>query len=103
MRWWDAMNPPWRTRSDGRLIIGGTGDWSPLFRPGKNGFVNIIASLAPLREVTEDENEWISLLADVQWVVAQVLAAKRAQDEATVAEPRYVAMLSHLAHPLTSA
>lgn len=78
------MNPEWRTRRDGQLVIGGSGDWSSLMRPGKNGFVNVIASLATLREVMDNPEEWANILVDVQWVVAAVLDAKRALPAGTI-------------------
>lgn len=75
-RWWGNINPPWRTKVDGRFVIGGCGDWSNLFCPGKNGFLSVIQGLLGLRSVATASN-WEAALQDVGWVVQQVLAAKR--------------------------
>ena len=76
--WWSRCNPAWRERAaDGHPVIGGTGDWSMMFIPGKNGFVNIIASLYTLAE-TMDVDSWARSVRDVRWVLTEVLAARRA-------------------------
>ncbi|KAJ3521327.1 hypothetical protein NM688_g9029 [Phlebia brevispora] len=48
-KWWTAINPGWREIRDGRPVIGGAGDWSALYRSGRNGFLTVLASLAGLR------------------------------------------------------
>ncbi|KAF7791378.1 hypothetical protein EIP86_002392 [Pleurotus ostreatoroseus] len=74
-KWWANLNPKWRSSADGRPVIGGVGDWSTLFKSGRNGFLMIFASLVGLRHAT-DEEDWLTALADVQWVLQQVLEAK---------------------------
>ena len=75
--WWSRCNPAWRERGeDGHPVIGGTGDWSTMFIPGKNGFVNIIASLYALAE-TVDVETWARSVRDVRWVLGEVLTAQR--------------------------
>ncbi|KAI0688274.1 hypothetical protein BC835DRAFT_1206029, partial [Cytidiella melzeri] len=43
--WWDCVNPEWRQRDSGRLVIGGVGDWSAMFKPGKCGFLLVLECL----------------------------------------------------------
>ncbi len=57
-------------------MIGGTGDWSSLFKSGPNGFLTIFASLVGLRHAVNDE-EWDAALKDIEWVISQVCQAKR--------------------------
>ena len=45
--------------------------------PGKNRFVNIISSLVCLAALVETQ-DWARSMLDVQWVVQEVLTAKRA-------------------------
>ena len=79
-KWWDGLNPEWRPRKDGRPVQGGTGDWSSMLKPGPNGFLTIIGSLAALRAVSIDG--WRAALSDVEWVLERVVEAKQG--------PRYV-------------
>ncbi|KAI0341000.1 hypothetical protein BDW22DRAFT_1346726 [Trametopsis cervina] len=85
LAWWDSLNPDWRERQAGRLVIGGAGDWSELFRPGKCGFLLILESLLGL-QVAAPVEDLIASINDVDWVLIQVLTAlsargKRAIDE----------------------
>ncbi|KAF7795565.1 hypothetical protein EIP86_006727, partial [Pleurotus ostreatoroseus] len=74
-KWWIALNPPWRELEDGRPVATGSGDWSTLFKSGRNGFLTVLASLLGLYAAAESE-EWTSALVDVHWVLSEVLAAK---------------------------
>ena len=46
-----------------------------MFIPGKNGFVNIIASLYTLATAV-DSDTWARSLQDVCWVLKEVLTAR---------------------------
>ena len=76
-KWWIALNPPWRELEDGHPLATGNGDWSSLFKSGRNRFLTILASLLGLYAAAESE-EWTSALVDVHWVLTKVLAAKHA-------------------------
>ena len=75
--WWDKLNPSWRTRRDGQLVIEGSGDWATMAVPGTNGFVNVIAGLVALRKTVELQ-VWTDYVRDVQWVVHEVLQFQQA-------------------------
>ncbi|KAF7789196.1 hypothetical protein EIP86_000134 [Pleurotus ostreatoroseus] len=75
-KWWIAINPSWRLVEGGKPLSGGTGDWSSLFKSGRNGFLTILASLVGLRNAA-DETEWLTALVDVNWVLGEVLNAQR--------------------------
>ena len=75
--WWNALNPPWRERVDGRPVGQGVGDWTSLFRAGTNGFVNVLMALVGLQDAAT-EDEWRAALVDVSWVLQQVRAAAEA-------------------------
>ena len=78
-RWWSNINPAWRTRIDGRLVTGGEGDWSSMWKPtGTNGWINVLGCLQALRGVVGDE-KWAAELHDVAWVLSEVLKAKQAR------------------------
>ena len=79
-KWWIALNPPWREHEDGRPVTTGNGDWSTLFKSGRNGFLTVLASLLGLYTAAESE-EWTSALVDVHWVLSEVLAAKQASGD----------------------
>ncbi|GJF00764.1 hypothetical protein PsYK624_170650 [Phanerochaete sordida] len=88
--WWSLCNPAWRVRDpDEHPVIGGAGDWSTMLIPGKNGWINIISSLVCLGALADVE-DWARSMLDVQWVVQEVLAAKRAEppSEEASSEPR---------------
>ncbi|KAJ3552884.1 hypothetical protein NM688_g3915 [Phlebia brevispora] len=71
------INSSWFRRT--LTLISSTEDWSVMFKSGRNGFLTVLASLAGLREAMR-ESEWNAALADVQWVINQVLQAKMACD-----------------------
>lgn len=75
-KWWDFLNPAWRERRDGRLVIGGTGDWSSVSKCGANGFLTVLESLHGLQPCV-DEEIWAAALRDVRWVLEQILAFKK--------------------------
>ena len=82
-KWWDAINPPWCLRVDGRLKIGGVGPWESLHKPGQNGFLSVLQILSWWRgslgkEGTED---WNSAVEDVAWVLGQVLHSQTNSSE----------------------
>lgn len=73
--WWNRVNPTWRTRQNDRLVIGGTGDWNELLRPGKCGFLLILECLRALY-TTATVEEFTYALTDVDWAMTQVLLAQ---------------------------
>ena len=78
-KWWTRINPSWRTDANGRLVIGGTGDWSCMLVPSMNGFLNVLGSLVGLRDIENDNEKWCGVVRDVRWVMSEVLVAKRAR------------------------
>lgn len=74
--WWDHLNPEWRERKDGRLVRGGTGDWSSMLISGKNGFVNIVAALSALYDLLAVE-EWEEAAKDIKWVIHEARLQKQ--------------------------
>lgn len=74
-RWWDSINPAWRTRENGVLTQGGAGDWACVWVSGTNGFVNLIEGLLTLRDIL-DTDSWAERLRDVSWVLEKARAAK---------------------------
>ena len=76
-QWWDAMNPPWRTRVDGRPQRGGSGEWDCLLKSGPNGFLSVLASLVALQEAA-DISSWQEAMQDVSWVLQEVVLAATA-------------------------
>lgn len=72
--WWDTLNPSWRARENGRPVGRDSGDWSPLFKAGTNGFVNVLMSLLGLQDAAIEEN-WRVALEDVSWVLQEVRVA----------------------------
>ncbi|KAF7797639.1 hypothetical protein EIP86_008839 [Pleurotus ostreatoroseus] len=73
--WWNNINPEWRERRAGRLVRGGTGDWSSMWVPGKNGFLNILGALSALYELAPND-DWIEAVADVKWVIREARKQK---------------------------
>jgi hypothetical protein len=95
LKWWDEINPPWRTRVNNRLKPGGAGPWVSLHKPGQNGFLSVLQCLSWWRGLvgTEGTEDWDSAVEDVLWVLHGVLDSlitptsnskrvnKRARDE----------------------
>lgn len=73
-KWWDAINPPWRIRVDGRLKVGGAGSWASLHKPGQNGFLSVLQCLSWWRGLLDaGAEDWDSAVEDVVWVLKEVL------------------------------
>lgn len=76
-KWWNRCNPDWRERDvDGHPVIGGSGDWSVMRVPGKNGFILVIGGLLALASAVGAE-DWGRSVRDVHWVLQETLAAVR--------------------------
>ncbi|KAI0691767.1 hypothetical protein BC835DRAFT_1307434 [Cytidiella melzeri] len=73
--WWKEINPKWRQQDDDKhLLIGGTGDWTDMFKPGPCGFLLVLKCLRGLSKAASiDDLGWS--LRDVDWVMYQVLNA----------------------------
>lgn len=71
-QWWASLQPDWRPRDeDGRPILGGSGDWEVLTRPGRNGLLIVLLSLVWWHDAAEStRSEWEAAVKDVSWVVA---------------------------------
>lgn len=73
--WWKVINPTWREADGNHLKLTDDGNWSTMFVPGKNGFLNVIGGLVALRDCV-DATEWEKAVTDVRWAVERTLAAK---------------------------
>lgn len=73
--WWKVINPPWREVDGNYFKPTDGGNWSTMFIPGKNGFLNVIGGLVGLRDCIE-ESEWEKAVRDVRWTIERTLAAK---------------------------
>lgn len=71
--WWSTLNPEWRKRPDGELVITVGDDWTCMLHVGSNGFVNILAGLIAYHDVSA-EAEWNDAATDVAWVLQQLLS-----------------------------
>ena len=71
-KWWGSINPEWRQRTSGRLVIGGDGDWDCMVKPGKCGFLLILECLVGLREVAPVD-DLTEAVRNVGWLLEQVL------------------------------
>ncbi|KAH9852425.1 hypothetical protein C2E23DRAFT_730876 [Lenzites betulinus] len=71
-QWWAGLQPDWRHRDEGgRPILGGSGDWEVLTRPGRNGLLIVLLSLVWWHDAAEGtRSEWEAAVKDVSWVVA---------------------------------
>lgn len=78
--WWDHINPDWRQRDPKyeRLVIGGTGPWDSMFKPGKCGFLLVIECLVGMHEVACDE-DFTDSIQDVGWVMNEILQSLRSR------------------------
>lgn len=74
LAWWDKINPEWRAREDGRLVVDGSGTWDELFRPGKCGFLLVLECIRALY-VTADIEVLTYALGDVDWALNECLLA----------------------------
>ncbi|GJF00408.1 hypothetical protein PsYK624_166960 [Phanerochaete sordida] len=74
--WWKSVNPAWRREAGDVLAIEGDGNWSTMFLPGPNRFLNVLGSLLGVRDIERNDEKWICAVRDVRWTVSQVLAAK---------------------------
>lgn len=75
--WWQGLQPAWRLRdsSNRPLISSMVGDhWGGLVRPGKNGLLLVLLTLAWWKNVCTELTlfEWEAAVADVSWVVSQM-------------------------------
>ena len=62
--------------ADGWPEQAGTGDWEPLLKPGKGGFVLVLLSLSWWKKAAEGADMgWDSAVNDVLWVLHAILLA----------------------------
>lgn len=73
--WWKTINPFWRELERGHLKLSGTGNWSCMFMPGRNGFLNIIGGVVALHECMDD-TKWQETLEDLEWTIGRTLVVK---------------------------
>lgn len=73
--WWKIINPSWREADGNQFKLTDNGQWSTLFVPGKNGFLNVIGGLVALQDCIA-EAEWEKAVRDVRWTIERTLAAK---------------------------
>ncbi|KAJ7810840.1 hypothetical protein B0H14DRAFT_2378828 [Mycena olivaceomarginata] len=74
--WWTGMAPSWRELDDnGRPVIGKSGPWEDLVKPGGNGLLTamlcLVWWLGAAGEVTQ---EWEAAVTDVKWVLEGLAA-----------------------------
>lgn len=74
--WWDSINPEWRQRASGRLVVGGSGKWSGMIKPGKCGLLLVLECLVGLR-VAASVEDLMESIRDVDWVVQHILEELR--------------------------
>ncbi|KAJ7623834.1 hypothetical protein DFH06DRAFT_1008703, partial [Mycena polygramma] len=74
-KWWVAINPSWRQLEGGRhLKKEGEGDWGSAAHTGPNGMLNVLVCLRWWRDVLRGEfGDWEEALADVEWVLNEVM------------------------------
>ena len=60
--WWSSLQPDSRTREDEPTI---QMDWGKLSKPGKNGFLLVILSLAWWGKVSNRDEGWLKAVAEV--------------------------------------
>ncbi|KAJ6450444.1 hypothetical protein C8R47DRAFT_1230259 [Mycena vitilis] len=83
-KWWVAINPPWRQLEGGRrLKREGEGDWESAAQTGPNGMLNVLVCLRWWRDVLRsDLGEWEEALADVEWLLKEVIRTEGPAPEA---------------------
>ena len=79
--WWNSFNPDWRTRRDGKPVLGGSqsGSWKGLVKRGPSGYALFIITLTWGYPKTPEEDEeildnWHAALADVSWALESMLS-----------------------------
>ena len=77
LAWWEGINPEWRERHDGQMVLNGTGDWGCLMVPGINGFLSVLIGLVGYHDVATHE-KWVQIATDVSWALSQILDVLRA-------------------------
>ncbi|KAF8169348.1 hypothetical protein K438DRAFT_1774355 [Mycena galopus ATCC 62051] len=95
-KWWHNLQPGGRAIVDGELSRPEDADWSKLSRMyGKNGLLHVMATLCWWGEAVErrtsrtEEAEpgtlerWLKAVADVTWVLEQLLGANQMEREET--------------------
>jgi hypothetical protein len=74
--WWSNQNPEWRPRLNERIIPGGTGSWSGMHLPGRDGFVYFILALRwwyMMAEGDDHEHHWQEALRSVYWTMGMLI------------------------------
>ncbi|KAG2749166.1 hypothetical protein P692DRAFT_20818540 [Suillus brevipes Sb2] len=91
--WWIALQPTWRvitapldtpTPLPSREIAG---SWHELDKPGQNGFLSVIGALnwwgKACQDQCVDDISWLAAVADVQWVMEQLIETHTSSTLAT--------------------
>ncbi|RDX40321.1 hypothetical protein OH76DRAFT_1459537 [Lentinus brumalis] len=74
-KWWAGLQPSWRIRdAQLRPVIGGEGDWEALKKPGKNGLLMVLLSLAWWSDAATaaTRSQWDIAVKDVSWVMVSM-------------------------------
>ncbi|KAL1724920.1 hypothetical protein EV714DRAFT_240358 [Schizophyllum commune] len=107
--WWHHINPPWRLALSSSMAFAldrRDGDWSPLYRPGKNGLISVVKCLKwwwdLLLDVDEEEGDrevWREAVEEVAWTFEQVLNQQRQRMGDAEHEDEQVTQLNENAEP----
>lgn len=88
--WWCRLQPAWRKLSipvstqPVSALRTVAGEWTELDKPGSNGFLSVIAALnwwgAQIEANEAQSSLWNAALADVSWVMGQLIEARSVAD-----------------------
>ncbi|KAG1846961.1 hypothetical protein C8R48DRAFT_616016, partial [Suillus tomentosus] len=77
--WWCAIQPAWQNMSPSTSFEAprhNNNDWSPLDKPGKNGFWSVLAALkwwGCANSTGCDDPLWHAAIDDVKWVMEHIM------------------------------
>jgi hypothetical protein len=74
--WWRALNPEWRGGDGGEMRREDGREWDVLKVPGVNGLLSVLMCLRWWKGelAGADDKGWKEAVADVTWVLQQLLA-----------------------------
>ncbi|KAG2045966.1 hypothetical protein BDR06DRAFT_1015142 [Suillus hirtellus] len=91
--WWAAVQPSWRNIgtpdfSNPDKLDRQDGDWDALSKPGKNGFLSILATIYWWALANDSQGwkhaAWAIAVADVHWVMSRVIAFHASKSQKSV-------------------
>ncbi|KAL0565222.1 SERTA domain-containing protein 3 [Marasmius crinis-equi] len=74
--WWDTVNPDWRPRVGGKIVPGGSGEWSELKMRGRAGILQFVVAIRWWHDLggpTDPDSHWLEAVKSLYFTMDAML------------------------------